>query len=220
MEPIENKELMVIGSSPDTTELQEQVNRLEMATDEKALEAPDVLEDEDDELDDETEGPVEMDPKTEAMVKAIRQNPGRFRKMLKRKQYFAENNHEEAVWNMMKSGLGRRGRRALCKKMLVKWNDYLLIEDIVMEAMMKTEEMSESIKDGWLERKHQQFLNKAIDVKQLRVAYVVANGYSYDDAMKIVEYGSKKGLGDDLVKAIIQWTVYEKNADRPEKIDK
>ena len=76
--------------------------------------------------------------------------------MIKRNKYFHEDNAENAIINALNSGLGRKVRRTLAKKMMVKWTDYLEMEDAIVE--LYPERLNDGAKIALKQRYYQDHL--------------------------------------------------------------
>jgi len=107
-----------------------------------------------------------------AMLKAVRKNPQKFLAMARRKQYYSEENFENVVFNMLTSGLGRKGRRNAARKMMVTWDEYLEIEDMVIENNIDS--LSDALVDGWLSSCHQRHSNGKMSKRDLSLSVLIA----------------------------------------------
>jgi len=105
-------------------------------------------------------------------IKAIRKNPKRALSLMKRKTYFQENNHEEAVLNALKRGVGRTARRNLARKMMVSWSEFLEMEDIIVEEYSYL--LPKASKLAWFERKNGLFREKKITNRKYQIAKLIA----------------------------------------------
>ena len=130
---------------------------------------------------------VELTPAQAKMVQAIRKNPKRFLALLRRKKYFNEENMETAIVNALNSGLGRKVRRNLCKKMMLDWRTFLEYEDIVVESHL--DELKPSAIASYLARKRQQLSDRKIGKRDYRTAVLIAeHGLTFDQANDLLDY--------------------------------
>jgi len=83
------------------------------------------------ELSDEQKAEIKKNPPA-LQLSLARKNAARIVALARRKQYFSEGNETVAIATMLNSGLGRRGRRNLCKKLMWKWTEYKLAEETIL----------------------------------------------------------------------------------------
>lgn len=139
--------------------------------------------------------PVAMLPKTDttvdndslktAILKQIRKNPAKFLALAKRKKYYHEDNHENAIINMLNSGLGRKGRRNLAKKMMLGWVDFLDSENIVVENNLDV--LTPGAKRSYLSSRWGLFKQNKITIDEYNIFYVIVTAeVSYEEAEKAI----------------------------------
>lgn len=137
-------------------------------------------------MDNEKTNQVELTPEQTKLIAAIRKNPTKILKITKRTAYFNEDNHERAILSMMNSGLGRKGRRNLAKKMMVDWPTFLAYEDIVVENNL--DDLKGPALRAYMHRKGQQLRDKKISKRDYRIAWLIVNeGLTHEQADETLE---------------------------------
>lgn len=117
------------------------------------------------------------------LIKAIRKNPQKVLKLLKRKKYYHEDNYENVIINMLNSGIGRRGRRQLSKKMMVDWKTYLEMEDTIITYA--SDKLNSKAKRSMVSRYRNMLRNKEMSIRQYQIRMLILeDDVTWDEAEK------------------------------------
>ena len=105
-------------------------------------------------------------PKVNPAILLARKKATKVLNAMKRNKYFQEDNAENAIINALNSGIGRKVRRNLARKMMIRWEDFIEMEDAIVE--LYPDRLNVGAKRNLLERYDNEYTNHLRKIKKVR----------------------------------------------------